>query len=194
MLKAFSIQQQAPDHGNAGDDEDAAINLIEDMNIMGRKAVADLPGQKHLGHIGGEYKGEADDEGEDPLLDSIPDDRGGCHYPEGKNAGVECVHQETGEKHFRIVSFPEFEDLLAGFIHPHLFKEEKVYAQGNEEGASRHSHLGLDVADTLEEFGEYVADEHKGDITRGNAEYKGHSSAWAVVEALLDDRKKDRAD
>ncbi len=163
---SFCIDKQPPNQRNPKPNKDNTIQPVNIMNIVRRKTVADLTSQHYFSYIGGEYKQQADGKDDNPFLYGMIDKCGGSGDPENKNGRVQCIHKKAGQKYFGHISFTKPQhDLLALFVDLYFFEKQKINSHYDQENTAGNTDLRTMGADTAKQFGKYIADQNKGNIT-----------------------------
>ena len=141
-LQSLTVDQQPPNQGNAKSNQDNTIDAIDDMNVMGRKTVADFSSQHYFGYIKCQYKGQAGSKNDDALMYRMSDERSGRSDPNQDAGGIECIHEKSRGKDLCVIPLSEFKyDLFAFHVHRDLLEENKEYAHGDKENTTNNAYF-----------------------------------------------------
>ena len=75
LSESIAINDQSPDQGNTKNDQQYAIDAVNDMDIMRCKPVPDLPGQENFQYISAQHPGQAGNKNDYPFVHRMVDDR-----------------------------------------------------------------------------------------------------------------------
>lgn len=160
---------------------------------MGGKPVTYPASKENFQDICSEHPYQAGSENNHAFIDSVRNHSCGGGDPKYKYCRVEGIHKIPGQENLYVISFPEFKYLLSFIVHFYFLEEKEKYSHRHKENTTRYSNFCFVGNKAIEKLCEYIADQQESDITCRYTEDKSETAAVAVVQALLDNGKQDRA-